>query len=164
MNSTVFSRETLNEGQARQIAEAYIKGDKDPPRIAQILQVDRFDLNLLMHPLVRGFIVEFQRNIRVNYTLHDHMEKLKEIRDGALDVDNFKIALSAETQIGKAAGLYDPKTPDDMMLDELDPAKLTTDQIRQRLAKSIGAVIPKPRPALEYDETLDDDDLDVNMV
>lgn len=148
-NFTVFSVATLNEEGARLIAEAYVKGQKEPLRIARILGVDSFDLNLIMHPLVRGFINEFQAAIRETYSLHEHVLKLKEIRDSAMDDDNFKVALSAEVQIGKAAGLYDPKTPDgDSGGKDVDPATLTTDQLRARLAgvqKAIAA--PPPMPA-----------------
>lgn len=145
MNSIAFSKETLDEKQAREIAEAYIKGEKDPPKIASILGVDSFDLNLLMHPFVRKHIVEFQRSIRANYSLHDHIDKLKEIRDAAFDDENYKVALAAETQVGKAAGHYDPKIADDGVGKEVDPTKLSTEELRRRLAKSIGAVIPQDK-------------------
>ena len=154
MSSTEYSVATLNEDAARLIAEAYVKGQKEPLRIARILGVESFDLNLIMHPLVRGFINEFQAAIRETYSLHDHVLKLKEIRDAAMDDDNFKIALSAETQIGKAAGLYDPKTPDgDGGGKDVDPTTLTTDQLRARLTGLSQAKIVDP-PKLEDDRPL----------
>jgi hypothetical protein len=165
MNSIAFSSATLSEEQARDIASAYIRGEKDPPRIAQLLQIDSFDLNLLMHPLVRRFIVEFQRSLRSDYTLHDHMMKLKEIRNSALDDENWKVALASEIQIGKAAGLYDPKPlgDDSDNPDAIDPTTLTTEELRRRLAKAIGATIPqKELPAPEEDE--DSDDVNLHLV
>ena len=165
MNSIAFSSATLTEEQARDIASAYIRGEKDPPRIAQLLQVESFDLNLLMHPLVRRFIVEFQRSLRSDYSLTDHMFKLKEIRNAAMDDDNFKVALSAEVQIGKAAGLYDPKPlgDDDPGAETVDPTKLTTEELRRRLAKAIGATIPaKELPPPEDDE--DSEEVNLRIV
>ena len=172
MNSTEFSVGTLTEQQAQEIAAAYIKGDKDPPRMAKILGVDQFDLNILMHPLVRRFVVQFQRAIASNYSLDDHMDQLKKIRDAAFDDENWKIALSAETQLGKAAGHYDPKPlgDDPNNPDNIDPAKLSTDELRRRLARSIGAVIPTgtadelPAPDSDSSEADDDEDMDADEV
>jgi hypothetical protein len=162
MKSIAFSSATLTEDQARDIASAYIRGEKDPPRIAQLLEIDSFDLNLLMHPFVRRFIVEFQRSLRSDYTLHDHMMKLKEIRNSALDDENWKVALASEIQIGKAAGLYDPKPlgDEDNNPDAIDPTTLSTDELRRRLAKAIGATIPPPR---ELPAPPDDDSDEVNL-
>lgn len=167
MNSIAFSSATLTEEQARDIASAYIRGEKDPPRIAQLLQVDSFDLNLLMHPLVRGFIVEFQRALRTDYSLADHMFKLKEIRNAAMDDENYKVALSAEVQIGKVAGHYDPKPlgDDDPNAETIDPTKLTTEELRRRLAKAIGATIPpEALPAPEEEPNDDSDEVSLRMV
>lgn len=157
MNSIAFSNETLNEQQAKQIAEAYVKGDKDPPKMARLLGVDSFDLNLLMHPLVRRFIVYYQKAARDEYSLSDHLSKLKEIRDAAFDDDNYKVALVAETQIGKAAGLYDPKPfgDDDTGVEGVDATKLTTTELRRRLAQQIGAVIPQDGGSTQAHASLD---------
>jgi hypothetical protein len=159
MNSIAFSAATLTESEARQIAEAYVKGDKDPLTMAKMLGVDSFDLNLIMNPAVRRFIIAFQRAVRAEYSLANHISKLKEIRDAALGEDNFKVALAAETQLGKAAGLYDPKPLDpngEGGLADADPTKLTTDELRRRLAKQIGAVIPQP--SLQDHSDAGDDD------
>lgn len=155
MNSTDFSVQTLSDEGARLIAEAYIKGQKEPLRIARILGLDSFDLNLLVHPAVRGYIHEYQSAIRETYSLHDHVEKLKEIRDAAMDDENFKVALSAETQIGKAAGLYDPKVPDgDDGSKDVDPTTLSTDQLRARLAGVKAALTGDPPKQIEDDRPL----------
>jgi hypothetical protein len=167
MNSIAFSTATLTEEQARDIASAYIRGEKEPQRIAELLEVPSFDLNLLMHPLVRKFIVQFQRSLRTDYSLFDHMAKLKEIRNAAMDDDNFKVALTAEVQIGKAAGLYDPKPfgDDDEGDGPVDPTTLSTDQLRRRLAGMIGAEIKPTQKSLPSPsvENLDDDEVDIGL-
>lgn len=173
MNSIAFSAETLTNDQALQIAEAYVRGDKDPPRMARLLGVSSFDLNLLMHPMVRAHIVNIQRSIRQKYSLDDHIDQLKRIRNAAFNDDNFKIALAAETQLGKAAGHYDPKPPgEDGSPDQpIDPTKLTTAELRRRLARTIGAVIPveeepslpPPQPG-EADALEDEDEVDTNQI
>lgn len=143
MSSFAFSTNSLTEEEAQLIADAYFRGDKDPVRMARLLEVEQFDLNLLMHPLVRRFIVENQVALNRHYSLEEHLTKLKQIRDGAMDDENWKVALSAEVAVGKAAGLYEPRLPDDGKGDNVDPAKLTTEELRQRLAKAIGASIPR---------------------
>jgi hypothetical protein len=148
MNSTAFSVATLTEEQALEIAKAYIQGDKDPVRMARILGVDSFDLNLIMHPLARGYIVKLHRETGAAHDLTEHMRQLKKIRDAAFDDDNFKVALAAETQLGKAAGHYDPKPAGEVSSGELDPTKLSTDELRRRLAQTIGAVIPQKEQEL----------------
>jgi hypothetical protein len=95
------------------------------------------------------------------------MFKLREIRNAAMDDDNFKVALSAEIQLGKVAGHYDPKPlgDDDSDPNSVDPTKLTTDELRRRLAKAIGATIPPealPAPESEPDE--DSDEVSLRMV
>ena len=167
MSSTEFYAGTLTEEQAQEIAAAYIKGDKDPPRMARILGVDQFDLNLLMHPLVRRFVVQFQRAVASKYSLEDHMDQLKKIRDAAFDDENFKTALASEIQLGKAAGHYDPKPLGDTDPDgaAIDPAKLSTDELRRMLARSIGAVIPTKTDVSELPApSEDDEDLDADEV
>jgi hypothetical protein len=160
MNSIAFSLDTLTESQAKSIAEAYVRGDKDPPTMARILGVDSFDLNLIMHPLTRRFIVLFQREARAEYSLTDHLSMLKKIRDAAFDDENWKIALSAETQLGKAAGHYDPKPmdPEDPGSGGgmIDVGKMSTTELRRQLAKTIGAVIPQ-KPA-ELEDNSDEED------
>jgi hypothetical protein len=147
MNSIAFSAATLTDEQALELAQAYVKGDKDPLRIARILGVDSFDLNAIMHPLTRGHIVRLHRATSAEHSLADHMAFLKKIRNAAFDDDNFKVALAAETQLGKAAGHYDPKPAGDDSdpTKQLDPTKLTSDELRRRLASTIGAVIPAPK-------------------
>jgi hypothetical protein len=113
--------------------------------MARILGVDSLDLNIVMHPLTRGHIVRMHRATKNVHSLEEHMDQLKKIRDAAFDDDNYKIALQAETQLGKAAGHYDPK-PVDPMTDpnnqNVDPTKLSTEDLRRRIAGAIGAVVP----------------------
>ncbi len=143
MKSSAFSVQTLTEAEAELLADAYVRGDKDPPKMALILGVDSFDLNSLMHPLTRAGIIRRQQSVRSLHSLEDHIDKLKEIRDAAFEAENYKVALAAETQVGKAAGHYDPKVPTDPESDKPEEiAKLSTDQLRRRLAKAVGAVIP----------------------
>jgi hypothetical protein len=144
MSSTEFSVATLTEEQAQQIASAYIKGDRDPRKMARILEVAEFDLNLIMHPLTRGFIARMQRELDAVHDLGEHMRQLKKIRDAAFEDDNFKVALAAETQLGKAAGHYDPKLAGSDDDDELDATKLSTDELRRRLARLAGVKLPEP--------------------
>jgi hypothetical protein len=169
MNSIAFSVATLTEDQALDVATAYVKGQRDPVRMAKLLGVDRFDMNIVMHPLVRGHVVRMERVAQAQCSMEDHMNKLAEIRDAAFDDENWKVALAAETQRGKAAGLYDPKLPDDESLPDgkVDPTKLSGPELRRKLAGMIGAVIPQgeavaelpaPEPgSIEAQESLDDD-------
>jgi hypothetical protein len=142
MSSIEFSVETLTDEQAQSIASAYVKGDKDPLRMARILGVDQFDLNLIMHPLTRGYIVKFHRETSHVHSLEEHMRQLGKIRDAAFDGEEFKVALAAETQLGKAAGHYDPKPTGDDGEGQLDPTKLSPGELRRRIASAVGAVIP----------------------
>jgi hypothetical protein len=153
MNSTEFSVETLTEDQAQEIAEAFVRGDRDPQRMARILDVPKFDLNLVMHPLVRKFVVTMERAAQAICTMEDHQSQLIKIRDAAFDDENWKVALAAETQRGKASGLYDPKLPGDLPdADQIDPTKLSYDELRRRLAKTIGANLPEDAKALPSPE------------
>lgn len=162
MNSIAFSAATLSDDQAREIAAAYIKGDREPQKMARILGVDSFDLNLVVHPFVRGHIARMQSSLRENYSLSEHQEYLKKIRDAAFGDDNYKIALAAETQLGKSAGHYDPKPIGEDADDGTAPdiSKLSTDDLRRRLAKMAGAVIPQDR-GLPHPGDLPDEDEDV---
>lgn len=153
MRSIAYSVATLTDEEAEQVAAAYIKADKDPLRMARLLGVDSLDLNVVMHPLTRGYIVRMHRELQTTTTLHEHIDMLKKIRDAALDDDNLKIALASETQIGKAAGLYDPKPMVDPANDPskpMDPTKLSTDDLRRRIAHSIGAVVVQPESAQSH--------------
>jgi hypothetical protein len=167
MSSTAFSVNELTEELALQVAEAFVLCDRDPTRMARKLGVDRFDLNIVMHPMVRSYIVKMERMTVVSCTLEDHMKQLAKIRDAAMDDENYKVALAAETQRGKAAGHYDPKKLDDPADDgkPIDATKLSSEELRRRLAKFIGASItdpnalPPPEPgSLEGQAALDDDD------
>lgn len=162
----MFSVATLTEEEALLIADAYFRGEKDPPKMARILGVDQFDLNILMHPFVRRKIVQLQRQMEVSYGLREHAEQLKTIRDAAFADDNFKVALQAETQLGKAVGIYEQKLPGDGDGDgNVDPLKLSSDELRRRLAKMIGAVVPNPpeeaSQLLELSDDSDDEDFTV---
>lgn len=142
MNSTVFSAATLTEEEARRIAEAYIKGGKEPQKMAELLRVDRLDLNIIMHPYVRDHIARMQAALKPLHSLEDHVFQLAKIRDAAFEDENFKVALAAETQLGKAVGHYDPKGGDADPEGNQQPAKkLSTEDIRRELAKLSGAVV-----------------------
>lgn len=165
----MFSVATLSDEQALEVAQAYIKGDKDPLRMARILGVDSFDLNILMHPLTRGHIVRLHRALEAQHSLSEHQKQLKKIRDAAFDDENWKVALAAETQLGKAAGHYDPKPAGDGELPggQVDPTKLTYEDLRRRVANSVGAVIPNEEPkALPEPEpgSLEAQDSDNDMI
>lgn len=149
MSSTEFSVSDLTEELALQVAEAFVLCDRDPKRMARKLGVDRFDLNIVMHPLVRNYIVKMERMSEASCTLDDHMKQLAKIRDAALDDDDYKVALAAETQRGKAAGHYDPKKADDEPGKSADATKLTSDELRRKLAQLVGAKMPDELPPPE---------------
>lgn len=151
----MFSARNLTEFQAEEIAEAYYRSGRNANRMAAVLQVETFDLDLMMHPLVKRKVMEIGSRMRQKYTLEDHLEKLQEIRDLALAENNLKIALTAELSVGKAAGLYEViKEP------EPDPAagetaKLSTEDIRRKLAQLGGPVpLPLPEPEPEFHRPL----------
>lgn len=169
MSSIDFSVATLTEEQALELAQAYVKGDKDPLRIARILGVDSFDLNAIMHPMTRGYIVKLHRETSAHHSLDEHMRQLGKIRDAAFDDENFKVALAAETQLGKAAGHYDPADAGALPPGApIDPTKLDAADLRRRVAGIVGAVIPtanqqaldSPQPgSLEGQEQADSDEI-----
>jgi hypothetical protein len=113
MSSTEYSAATLTEQEAEKIANAYVKGERDPLRICRILGVPSLDMNLV------------------------------KIRDAAFDDENWKVALAAETQRGKAAGHYDPKPAGDDGEGVIDPTKMPIEELRRRVAGMVGAVIPE---------------------
>lgn len=157
----MFSVATLTDDEALLIAEAYFKGEKDPPKMAKLLGIDQFDLNVLMHPLVRRHTTRIQREMEVTYSLKEHAAQLRKIRDAAFDDEEWKAALSAEVQLGKASGLYEPKLPGDGLGEgkAVDAKKLGTEELRQRLAHLIGAVVPTADTSLKLlDVTPRDDD------
>lgn len=141
----MFSARNLTEFQAEEIAEAYYRAGRNANRMAGVLQVETFDLDLMMHPLVKRKVMEIGSRMRQKYTLDDHLEKLQEIRDLALADSNLKIALTAELAVGKAAGLYEVIKEPDQDLGAGETAKLSTEDIRRKLAQ-LGGPVPLPLP------------------
>ncbi len=73
-------------------------------------------------------------------------------------MDNFKVALSAEVSVGKAAGLYEPRTNDDDSEGKtVDPAQLSTGELRKRLAR-VSGILTAPVVEQPADPPLDDDE------
>jgi hypothetical protein len=140
MSYLEFSTSSLTDQEAEVIADAYFRASKDPSEMAKVLGLDHFDLNLLMHPIVKAKIIKEKLKLNKLYSLEDHVKKLQEIRDGAMDDENWKTALSAEVAVGKAAGLYEPKTTDDSSSNE-KPEQLSTQELRRRLG-SMGSPLP----------------------
>ena len=60
------------------------------------------------YPEVCKYIEELQTQVnqKYNVTFGRHVKKLAEIRDAALEKGNYTAAVAAETQRGRAAGLY----------------------------------------------------------
>lgn len=137
----MFSASSLSEAEAILIAEAYYRCGKNPKQMAAALGVPRFDLELIRHPLVKRQIVKLAERMRVKYSLDDHLERLQEIRDRAMEDGNLRIALAAELSVGKAAGLYERLAEDEAAPDKLQ--ELTTAQIKERLAR-LEAASPAP--------------------
>lgn len=134
MSYSAFSTNSLTESEGELIAEAYFRGSRDPEKIRKILDVEHFDVNLLKHPLVKKFIVEKRLEIVQEYTLSEHLTFLKKIRDTAFNDDQLKLALTSEVALGKAAGLYEPKGLPDPNEGSTDASKLSTEDLRKRLA------------------------------
>jgi hypothetical protein len=153
----VFSARTLTSSEARLIGEAYLRAGRNPNKVGEALGMREFDKELLAHPLVRREVRAIARIHSQNYSMSDHMEKLAQIRDAALDDGKYTAALGAELAIGKASGLYDKGVGDE---DENDPAieptKLSTTQIREMLAKREVAE-QHALPAPDTGNQLDDD-------
>ncbi len=133
----MFYASSLSDAQADEIAEAYFKAGRSPAQMAKVLQVVSFDANLLKHPLVKRKITKMAIRMREAYSLEDHLSKLQEIRDMALEDGNYRIALSAEISVGKAAGLYE-RVAEQANDGGEDLAALSTEELRKRLA-SLGA-------------------------
>lgn len=130
----MFFAVTLTEDQAYLIAEAYYRSGKNPKAMAACLGVQKFDLELIRHPLVKRQINKLAERMRQLYTLEQHLDRLQEIRDSAMADGNLRIALAAELSVGKAAGLYE-KIAEAEVINDDSPSQLTTEQIKERLAK-----------------------------
>lgn len=158
MHSIAFSLSNLTLDEAGLIADAFFRGGQDPSKMAQLLRVDSFDLNLFTHPYVKKEIVARRVQLNETYTLAEHIASLKKIRDAALDNENLKIALPAEVALGKAAGLYLPKPVDvnDPMIGG-DPTRLSTEELRQRLARATN-ILTAPVDDQPADPSIDFDD------
>ena len=102
-----FTNSTLTDGEARLIADAYFKSSKDMAKMAKILGIKSFDVKLLLNPHVKKYIIEKRVQVAELYTLEHHLQMLKKIRNGAMNDENWKVALSSEIAVGKAAGLYE---------------------------------------------------------
>ena len=130
----MFYASNLSEEDAHEIATAYYKAERDPRKIAKILGVVAFDVNLMKHPLVKRTITKMAIRMRETYSLEDHLSKLQEIRDMALEDGNYRIALSAEISVGKAAGLYE-RVADINETTSENLNELSTDELRKRLTQ-----------------------------
>jgi len=159
----VFSARTMDEASADLLVDAYFRSGKDPRKMAEILQVPSLDLEVLTHPLFRRKVIERAKQLSQRYSLDEHLEKLKEIRDACLEGDkpDYKVALAAEVSLGKAAGLYEKiKEGEDEPTSE--PEKLSTREIRRLLIKSgiqVQASLPAPDDPAESEEDLREEDL-----
>lgn len=160
----MFSARSLTSSEARLVAEAYLKAGRNPNKVGEMLGIPNFDKELLAHPLVRREVIGIARSVAQSYSMIDHLEKLQEIRDLALDGGKFTAALGAELAIGKAVGLYDKGVADEDMDDPaLEPKKLSTDQIRELLhkrEKSESRALPPPDTGNQLDEEADAMDLE----
>lgn len=130
----MFYANSLTEQQAEEVAEGYFKAGRVPGKIAGVLGMAAFDVNILKHPLVKRKINQMAIRMRETYSLDAHLSKLQEIRDMALEDGNYRIALSAEISVGKAAGLYERIAEPASNNGEDDLAALSTDELRKRLA------------------------------
>lgn len=146
----MFSARTLTSSEARVIAEAYLRVGRNPNKVGESLGLADFDKELLTHPLVRREVVAIARVNAQNYSMVDHMEKLAEIRDAALDDGKYSAALGAELSIGRAAGLYDKGQQEDPDDPAVEPKRLSSDQIRGLLAQRSTA-LPSPEQDAEID-------------
>ncbi len=144
----MFYASSLTEDQAVLIAEAYYRSGKDPQKMAAHLGISNFDLELIRHPLVKRQVTKLAQRMRRSYTLEDHLARLQEIRDQAMDDGNLRIALAAELSVGKAAGLYEKiSTPEEV--DSGDLVRLSSEQIREQLAK-LGSLSTLPGPQVPH--------------
>lgn len=130
----MFFATSLTEDQASLIAEAYYRAGKDPKNMAAALGVAKFDFSLITHPMVKRQINKLAQRMRRTYTLEEHLERLQEIRDQAMEDGNLRIALAAELSVGKAAGLYE-KVVEEEATDNTEAKELSTAELKERLAK-----------------------------
>ena len=155
----------ISEAQAETIAELYFLLDGDRKRIGQAIGLGRIlDIQYLSHILVRRRIAAKVRQMRKDrvYTREEHILQLQKIRDACLADENYKVALTAEVAVGKAAGLYENIGPGDEEAAQAatKPAEqLTTDQIRAKLRKIQGQrELPAPSQMVVDNEPLNNDD------
>lgn len=159
----MFSAATLDDLDAEMIAEAYFKGGRVREGIMKALGVSDFDMNLLRQALVRKHIAIVAKRMSTVYSLADHIQGLKEIRDRAMTDDSLKIALAAETQMGKAAGIYDIVNPhsgdnEDEQGKLPDPTKLDSAALRKRLANFRTTDIVPMEQGVEDAEMVEDEE------
>lgn len=139
------------------IAELYFICDRDRKRIQTELVSRGIHLNgggtlderHLHHPQVRRAIVEKAKEMRNSgiYSRESHIQKLQEIRDRALNDDNYKVGLAAEVAVGRAAGLYENFDESDDSTNEgklMPPEQMSNDQLKARLAQLQQRQLPPP--------------------
>ncbi len=153
----MFYASSLSEAEAALIAEAYFRTGKNAKLMAAALGVAQFDLDLVRHPLVKRQITKLAERMRKAYTLEDHLDRLQEIRDQAMEDGNLRIALAAELSVGKAAGLYEKIIEPDTG-EKTDTKKLSTDEIKAKLANMDGGPALLPSNLLAEEEIPEGDE------
>jgi len=163
LKGTLFRGERLTDEIADRIVDLYFRCGGDRRLIGREYDggpaVTDSDLQL---PEIRSRIILAAKEMRRKgvYSREDHVAKLKEIRDAALHDENWKVGLAAEVAVGKAAGLYEKIDPDadDVGGKALPPPEnMTTEQIRERIARMQSRALPAPdsepmRPMGEFRE------------
>lgn len=159
----MFSVKSLTSAESRVIAEAYLKAGRNPNKVGEVLDMPDFDTEVLGHPLVRREVIAIARLNAQNYSMTDHLEKLAEIRDKALNDAKYTAALGAEMAIGKASGLYDKGDHPDENDPAIEPKRLSTQQIRDLLASRESAdsrALPPPDTGNQLDDEADAADVE----
>lgn len=163
----MFSYRDLSVSQADELADAYFVLDRDYIKIGKHYGLEySLAQKLMLHPLTRAAIRRKAREMsKTLYTREEHLAFLKKIRDAAFGDDNYKVALSAEIAVGKAAGLYENIREEDGDGKALpDPTSMSTEQLKAQLAKALPAPGTEHLMGAEQREkavaSLRDDDVD----
>jgi hypothetical protein len=87
-------------------SEAYVIAYETPD--PNIISIPALASRLVQNPYIVAYMNRIRAPVvkKLGLDLQEHLEKLEEIRDLAIDKGNFGAAVSSEVSRGKAAGLY----------------------------------------------------------
>lgn len=142
----------LSEEECEKVAQLFFIHNGNPKKISAAMNLG-FELTTAdLHSYrIRKYIVQENNRSLTLVTREEHLRKLAEIRDAALNAEkpNHRAALAAEIARGQVSGLYNTT----LQAEEVDGGKIedqSTDSIKKQLAKR--GIDPQQLPLAEYEE------------